>query len=223
MLQKRSDVRVRKSPNSRESSRMMAHAALAVRERRAPEALRVSAPPLTVIKSGVQRQRNRGLLAVAILLLLGAVAGILAINISVSRQQYSLVSLRAQQTQLQAENSRLAEKVDDAQAPQVLAAKAQKLGLVNSTTFAMLDLSTGEIKGTMTPAQDSASVPTTVPAPLAPPTRAAIAPTVDSRKVAESQASVDTKSLNGGTIPAPAQKETKKAAASSSASADEKN
>jgi hypothetical protein len=145
---------------------------------------------------------------VAIVLLVASVATILGINISVSKQQYALVSLRAQQADLVGQNQRLKEEIDNQQAPQVLAAKAKDLGLVNSSKFAVLDVSNATISGDATPVDANGAVTQSVPVPLPLKTRAAVAPTVEVQKVKESQTSMAGKNLNGGTIPAPSQKST---------------
>lgn len=185
----------------------MTNAALAVTDSLAPAAPRPERRRrrLTLVP-GLKRRRFTGALVSLVLLVVVAVASILAINISVSRQQYSVVSLRAQQADLESKNGALNESIENNEAPQTLAAKARKLGMVYSSSFGVVDVNTGKISGNPKPTTGNENIGPDVPAPLAPKTRAAVAPTVEVKRVKESQSSMEGRDLNGGTVPAPSQK-----------------
>ncbi len=165
-----------------------------------------SQPRSFVLVPGIRPSKIVPAFAAALLLLGVCVATILGINISVSRQQYDLVSLRAQQAELTGQNQKLKEQIDNEQAPQVLSSKAQKLGLVHSSKFAVLDVNKGVISGDTTPVASGAPGTETIPAPLPLKTRAAVGPVVSLEKVQETQSSASGRDLNGGSIPAPRQK-----------------
>ncbi|GAA1349355.1 hypothetical protein [Falsarthrobacter nasiphocae] len=181
----------------------MTLAAAAVSAAPLPERAERESHSLAVVP-GIAPRRYRGLFIAAVLLLVASVGCILGINITVSRQQYSLVELKNEQTALQESNAALQETLDNAEAPQVLAAKAQKLGLVNSTSFSVVDVKTGKITSNQAVTQAEGSLPA-IAAPLAPRTKAGVDPTIDAQRVKETQTGVSGADLNGGTVPAPAQ------------------
>ncbi|WP_457971865.1 hypothetical protein [Arthrobacter sp. D1-17] len=175
--------------------------------------------PLSVVRSAPRKRRAPfvvlcfGLLAVALI-------AVLVLNISVSTAQYQLVKLRSDQTALTKQNQDLTQQVQNFQAPQNLAAKASELGMVASTGKGQIDLSTLTVSGSAKPAAKGDSAGAVIAAPAVPGQLNVVPPSItneplESRKpVAEAVAEPVKKAaaakpaavLNGGTIPAPAQK-----------------
>ncbi|THJ67548.1 hypothetical protein E8P82_05525 [Arthrobacter echini] len=114
----------------------------------APERTRT---PLTVVPARSVRRRLP--LAVFLLALLaGALATVLMLNISVSGTQYELVRLRNEQVALTQQNEALVLEIQTRQAPQNLAARAAKLGMVPSPSFGTIDLESKRVTGVPEPA-----------------------------------------------------------------------
>lgn len=176
--------------------------------------------PLSVVRSAPRKRRAPfvvlcfGLLAVALI-------AVLVLNISVSTAQYQLVKLRSDQTALTKQNQDLTQQVQNFQAPQNLAAKASELGMVASTGKGQIDLSTLTVSGSAKPAAKGDSAGAVIAAPAVPGQLNVVPPAstnepLESRKpvVEEAVAAPAKKAaaakpapvLNGGTIPAPAQK-----------------
>ncbi|MFJ5695323.1 hypothetical protein ACIP9X_15930 [Arthrobacter sp. NPDC093125] len=176
--------------------------------------------PLSVVRSAPRKRRAPfvvlcfGLLAVALI-------AVLVLNISVSTAQYQLVKLRSDQTALTKQNQDLTQQVQNFQAPQNLAAKASELGMVASTGKGQIDLSTLTVSGSAKPAAKGESAGAVIAAPAVPGQLNVVPPAstnepLESRKpVVEEAAAAPAKKaaaakpapvLNGGTIPAPAQK-----------------
>ena len=176
--------------------------------------------PLSVVRSAPRKRRAPfvvlcfGLLAVALI-------AVLVLNISVSTAQYQLVKLRSDQTALTKQNQDLTQQVQNFQAPQNLAAKASELGMVASTGKGQIDLSTLTVSGSAKPAAKGDSAGAVIAAPAVPGQLNVVPPAstnepLESRKpVVEVAAAAPAKKaaaakpapvLNGGTIPAPAQK-----------------
>jgi cell division protein FtsL len=176
--------------------------------------------PLSVVRSAPRKRRAPfvvlcfGLLAVALI-------AVLVLNISVSTAQYQLVTLRSDQTALTKQNQDLTQQVQNFQAPQNLAAKASELGMVASTGKGQIDLSTLTVSGAAKPAAKGDSGGAVIAAPAVPGQLNVVPPAstnepLESRKpVVEEAAATPAKKaavakpapvLNGGTIPAPAQK-----------------
>ena len=163
-----------------------------------------------------------GLLAFALMV-------VLVLNISVSSAQYQLVQLRGEQSALTKQNQDLTQQVQNFDAPQNLAAKASELGMVASTSKGQIDLSTLTVTGKAKPAVKGDATgaviaapavagqltvvppasadeplaarkpaePVREPAPAAVPAPPAAADAVPAPPAVE---------LNGGSVPAPAQK-----------------
>ncbi len=176
--------------------------------------------PLSVVRSAPRKRRAPfvvlcfGLLAVALI-------AVLVLNISVSTAQYQLVKLRSDQTALTKQNQDLTQQVQNFQAPQNLAAKASELGMVASTGKGQIDLSTLTVSGSAKPAAKGDSAGAVIAAPAVPgqlnvvPPASTIEPLESRKPVVEEAAAAPAKKaaeakpapvLNGGTIPAPAQK-----------------
>ena len=178
--------------------------------------------PLSVVRS-VPRKRRAPFVVLCFAMLAVALMAVLVLNISVSTAQYQLVKLRSEQTRLTKQNQDLTQQVQNFEAPQNLAAKAAELGMVASTGKGQIDLSTLTVSGEAKPAVKGDSAGAVIAAPavpgqlnVVPP--ASIADPLESRRpVADDVAELPVRRLpaaaakpaavlNGGTIPAPAQK-----------------
>ncbi|MDQ4500799.1 hypothetical protein [Sinomonas sp. ASV322] len=186
--------------------------------------------PLSVVRSLPARRRAPfaifclGVLAVALLT-------VLVLNIAVSTGQYQLVQLRSEQLGLEKQNQDLAQRVQNYEAPQNLAARAAQLGMVASTSKGQIDLRTLLVTGKPKPADKGASAGAVIAAPEVPglvasapaaapsgsdmlkPDQAkqsagASAPQTPAAQAAPAAAAKPTPApqLNGGSVPAPQQK-----------------
>lgn len=107
--------------------------------------------PLSVVPARPDRRRIP-FAVFSLLVLAGALAAVLMINISVSSTQYDLVQLRNQQVALSQENEALVLEIEGKEAPQNLAAAATKLKMVSSPTFGTIELGSKKVTGSPEPA-----------------------------------------------------------------------
>ena len=182
--------------------------------------------PLSVVRS-VPKKRRAPFVVLCFGLLAVALIAVLVLNISVSTAQYQLVSLRSEQTTLTKQNQDLTQQVQNFEAPQNLAAKASELGMVASTGKGQIDLSTLTVSGQAKPAVKGDSAGAVIAAPAVPgqlnvvPPASTADPLENRKPAAEEAVSAPVAAapvaaapaaqkpaavLNGGTIPAPAQK-----------------
>ncbi|WP_415853981.1 hypothetical protein, partial [Sinomonas sp. G460-2] len=135
-----------------------------------PLAPATSAPrraPLSVVRSAPARRRAPfaifclGVLAVALV-------AVLVLNIAVSTGQYQLVQLRSQQMGLEKQNQDLAQRVQNFEAPQNLAARASQLGMVAATSKGQIDLKTLLVTGMPKPAAKGGAAGAVIAAPEVP-------------------------------------------------------
>lgn len=194
-----------------------------------PGSGRKARTPLSLVRSAPRKRRAPfvvlcfGMLAVALI-------AVLVLNISVSTAQYQLVKLRAEQTALTKQNQDLTQQVQNFEAPQNLAAKAAELGMVASTGSGQIDLSTLTVSGEAKPAVKGDSAGAVIAAPavpgqlnVVPPASsgeplAGRAPAADEAAAAQKDAAAQEAAakpaaaaakpaaLDGGTVPAPAQR-----------------
>ena len=185
--------------------------------------------PLSVVRSAPARRRAPfaifclGVLAAALIT-------VLVLNIAVSTGQYQLVQLRSEQLGLEKQNQDLAQRVQNYEAPQNLAARAAQLGMVASTSKGQIDLKTLLVTGKPKPAEKGASQGAVISAPEVPglvSTAPSSAPSaVDALKPDPTAAKASSgapaaaapqtpaatapaapaQQLNGGSVPAPKQK-----------------
>lgn len=189
-----------------------------------PGAGRKERTPLSVVRT-VPKKRRAPFVVLCFAMLAVALVAVLVLNISVSTSQYQLVELRAKQSQLTKTNQDLTQQVQNFEAPQNLAAKATDLGMVASTVKGQIDLSTLAVTGKATPAVKGATTGSVLPAPAVAGQLIVVPPAtkgepLENRKPAESAAgsaapvaqapaavpAAPKVELNGGTVPAPAQK-----------------
>ncbi|MHA7176067.1 hypothetical protein ACX80D_05380 [Arthrobacter sp. Sr24] len=185
-----------------------------VKKSRAPLSLVVSAP-----------RRGRSPLAITLaLIFVTAMAVVLIMSISVSKGQYELVGLKNQQSELIKANQTMEQEIGANQAPQELAARAAALGMVPAGTTGQIDVRTKTVSGSPLPAtvdtKGLVSIPAAVidkpraqpaaPAsevPLSPAGEVSAAKDTAAKEAAVVPPAVVAPDLNGGTIPAPAQKD----------------
>jgi cell division protein FtsL len=176
--------------------------------------------PLSVVRS-VPKKRRAPFVVLCFGMLAVALIAVLVLNISVSTAQYQLVKLRSDQTALTKQNQDLTQQVQNFQAPQNLAAKASELGMVASSGKGQIDLSTLTVSGSAKPAANEDSAGAVIAAPAVPGQLNIVPPAstnepLESRKPVAEEAATPVAApaaaakpapvLNGGTIPAPAQK-----------------
>jgi cell division protein FtsB len=109
------------------------------RERLQPPRLRVVAPAPRRTAGGLALL-SVGLLGIGLLVLL-------LLNISIGKGAYALTELQRQQRQLAQDRQALAEQVQAASAPQKLAARARRLGMVPAPNTVFVRLPDGTLEG----------------------------------------------------------------------------
>lgn len=181
---------------------------------------RKSRTPLSIVRS-VPRKRPAPFVVLCFGLMAFALMAVLVLNISVSSAQYQLVQLRGEQSALTKQNQDLTQQVQNFDAPQNLASRASELGMVASTAKGQIDLSTLTVTGKAKPAvkggqagaviaAPAVTAPLTVVPPVAvePPAGPKPAETVPDPAPAAVPAppAPPAVELNGGSVPAPAQK-----------------
>lgn len=178
--------------------------------------------PLSLVQF-TPRKRRAPFVVLCFALLAVALMAVLVLNITVSTAQYQLVELRSQQTSLTKQNQDLTQQVQNFEAPQNLAAKADALGMVASTVKGQIDLSTLTVSGKAVPAVKGAAPgaviappavggelkvvpPASSKEPLAShkPAKDAVAPAAVAAALVPDP--VPTTNLHGGSVPAPEQK-----------------
>ncbi|MCC9175071.1 hypothetical protein [Arthrobacter sp. zg-Y179] len=102
--------------------------------------------PLSLVPAASRRKRAPFAVFCFAALVLG-LASVLLLNISVSSGQYELVQLQSQKAELAQRNEALTQKIENHQAPQVLAASAADLGMVSSPSFGTIDFQTLAVTG----------------------------------------------------------------------------
>lgn len=199
-----------------------------------PSALPSAAPkrartPLSLVVSSPRRTRSQ-LVVILFMVVLAALTVVLVMSISVSKGQYELVGLKNQQTDLFKANQALEQEIAAKQAPQELVARAVALGMVPAGTTGQIDVRTQKVSGAPQPAAADTKGLVVIPPALVDkpkPAPAAEAPQPVQRPLSPAaQAEADAKSepeapaaaapapavdkgpeLNGGSIPAPAEKD----------------
>ncbi len=190
-----------------------------------PGPVRRARSPLSLVVS-TPRKRRTPFVVFCFLTLVAALATVLVLNISVSSGQYKLVELRGEQAQLLKTNQDLTQQVQNAQAPQNLVAKAAELGMVTSSSTGQINLDTMAVTGKPAAAvagdkpltviappavtgqqvepKETAAATSAAPEPVAPggPSKAGSATAAAPPQVV----APPVEDLNGGTVPAPKQK-----------------
>lgn len=188
--------------------------------------------PLQLVTSTPRRGR-RQLAVIFLMVIVAALSVVLVMSISVSKGQYELVGLKNQQADLSRANQTLEQEIAAKAAPQELVAQAVALGMVPAASTGQIDIRTKTVSGSPQPAASDTKGLVSIPpalidkphvsapvdeAPAEPPSPAAKTdrtnpaqadPAKDAAPAATKAPAPEivTPDLNGGTIPAPAQRE----------------
>jgi hypothetical protein len=138
----------------------------------APSAQERPRTPLAVVPAPA-RKAGRGFVALCVGILALALLAVLVVNISVSNRQYQMVGLKSEQLDLTQSNELLRQQVEHLEAPQNLAAEAERLGMVKPGDIAAIDLATGKVSGAATSAEGEDRPTGLIAAPVGPAERAA--------------------------------------------------
>lgn len=192
-----------------------------------PAAPKKARTPLSLVVSTPRRNRSQ-LVVILFMVVLAALSVVLIMSISVSKGQYELVGLKNQQTDLFKSNQSLEQEIAGKQAPQELVARAVALGMVPAGTTGQIDVRTQKVSGAPQPAAADTKglviIPParvdkpqpahategshTVQQPLSPAAQAEADAKVESKPDAAPAPAADKgPDLNGGSIPAPAEKD----------------
>lgn len=168
--------------------------------------------PLSVVPAGPGRRRTP-FVVFCFLVLAAALVAVLVLNINVSGGQYDLIRLRNQQTALTEENQALTAKVENNTAPQNLAARAAKAGMVPAPAPGYINLHALTVSGKPTAAVKKDTPKVAIPAPAvpgAPVSGDAKAKAKDAGSATQKKTTETPKpqqvDLHGGSIEAPRQK-----------------
>lgn len=178
--------------------------------------------PLSVVPQRAVRRSRVSTVVVCALALAAALLGILLLNIQVSSGQYRLTELTGQQRALSQENEALTQDIEANSAPQNLAARANDLGMVQARDVGTVDLATGAVTAAPGAAEKAEPEDILVPPAQLKGSEAAEKNRKDAeertekrakeqaeKKAAERKAAQEAdraETLNGGSIPAPAQR-----------------
>ncbi|OMH24264.1 hypothetical protein BKD30_08985 [Tersicoccus phoenicis] len=184
----------------------------------APEARPARTEPrrrtaLSVVPAGPSRRRTP-FVVFCFLVLASALVAVLVLNVTMSGGQYTLIELRNEQTALTEQNQALTAQVENNVAPQNLAAKAAKAGMVPAPAPGYINLDRLSVSGNPTAAVKKDAPKVQIPAPAVPgaPSPATTDARVDDgKKGVKSSGTKDPVrprpvDLYGGTIEAPQQK-----------------
>ena len=182
--------------------------------------------PLSLVVSTPKRGRQQ-LVLIFFMVIVAALTVVLVMSISVAKGQYELVGLKNQQADLLKSNQSLEQEIAAKSAPQELVASAAALGMVPAGTTGQIDVRTKSVSGSPQPASadtkglvsippalidkphvviPDAGAPADPSVPLSPAAAAAQAEKAAQQEEPAPAAPVAPE-LNGGTIPAPAQKD----------------
>ena len=124
---------------------------------------------LTVVP---RRRRRRSspvpFLLVVSMVAVGGIVGLLLFNTSMQQASFAATSLQHQADTLVAQQQGLEMQLDHLRDPQLIAMRAQKMGMVLPTSPAVLDLATGKVLGDPTPATRLDKLRLTAPPPAKP-------------------------------------------------------
>ncbi|MGC5330948.1 septum formation initiator family protein [Micromonospora sp. DT62] len=116
-----------------------------------PPRLRVAPPPPVKVP-------RAPFAALVLVLVVGGVLGILAVNTKINENAFRLEKLQEQQAKLDVEQQQLNKEIADAEAPGNLEARARKLGLVEAGEPAYIRLPDGKVIGVPQPAGGKPSI-----------------------------------------------------------------
>ncbi|MEH0830021.1 MULTISPECIES: hypothetical protein [Micromonospora] len=116
------------------------------------------APRLRVAPPAPIRVPRAPFVALILVLVVGGVLGILAVNTKINENAFKLEKLQQQQAKLDVDEQELKKEIAKQKAPGNLTANARKLGLVESEDPAYIRLPDGQTIGVPHPAQGAPSV-----------------------------------------------------------------
>ncbi|MDG4796562.1 septum formation initiator family protein [Micromonospora sp. WMMD1082] len=131
-------------------------AALRPVERAAAE--RAESPRLRVAPPPPVRVPRAPFAALVVVLVVGGVLGILAVNTKINENAFRLDELQQQQAKLDVEQQQLKKQIAESESPGNLAAQARKLGLVESGELGLIRLPDGKLIGVPQPAVGQPSI-----------------------------------------------------------------
>ncbi|MEH0937575.1 hypothetical protein [Micromonospora psammae] len=117
----------------------------------APPRLRVAPPPPV-------RVPRAPFAALIVVLVVGGVLGILAVNTKINENAFKLQQLQRQQARLDVDQQQLEKKIEQHEAPGNLTAQARKLGLVENDDPAYIRLPDGRTIGVPQPANGQPAI-----------------------------------------------------------------
>ncbi|ADU09335.1 MULTISPECIES: hypothetical protein [Micromonospora] len=116
------------------------------------------APRLRVAPPAPIRVPRAPFVALILVLVVGGVLGILAVNTKINENAFKLEKLHQQQAKLDVDEQELKKEIAEQKAPGNLTANARRLGLVESEDPAYIRLPDGQTIGVPHPAQGAPSV-----------------------------------------------------------------
>ncbi len=119
---------------------------------------RAESPRLRVAPPPPVRVPRAPFAALVVVLVVGGVLGILAVNTKVNENAFRLNELQKEQTDLDLRQQQLKREIDAAEAPGNLTAQARKLGLVESGELGLIRLPDGKLIGVPQPAVGQPSI-----------------------------------------------------------------
>ncbi|TDC79937.1 hypothetical protein E1193_18350 [Micromonospora sp. KC606] len=128
-----------------------AAAAAAATATAASPRLRVAPPPPV-------RVPQAPFAALVVVLVVGGVLGILAVNTKINENAFKLQQLQQQQARLDVDQQQLEKQIEEAKAPGNLAAQARRLGLVEAGEPAYIRLPDGKMIGVPQPANGQPAI-----------------------------------------------------------------
>ncbi|KKK02444.1 hypothetical protein [Micromonospora sp. HK10] len=131
-------------------------AALRPAERTRPAG--ASAPRLRVAPPPPVRVPRAPFVGLILVLVVGGVLGILAVNTKINENAFKLEKLQQQQAKLDVDQQQLEKEIADQKAPGNLTANARKLGLVESDDPAYIRLPDGKTIGIPHPAEGAPAI-----------------------------------------------------------------
>lgn len=108
--------------------------------------------PLALVRPAVRQRRRWPFVLMCVMVVAAVVGTVLVLNVSVSRTQYQLVSLRAEQQAVAQENGALTEEINNRRAPQNLAKEAKAESMVPGGQPGVVDLAKGNVTAQAAPA-----------------------------------------------------------------------
>nr|WP_230414687.1 septum formation initiator family protein [Micromonospora tarapacensis] len=118
----------------------------------------VASPRLRVAPPAPIRVPRAPFAALVVVLVVGGVLGILAVNTKINENAFRLDELQQQQAKLDVEQQQLKKQIAESESPGNLAAQARRLGLVESDELAYIRLPDGKVIGVPQPAGGPVSI-----------------------------------------------------------------